>query len=144
MFDVSKLEPIADRVIDQTFSSGIASLTEHDRVFFALWSYGAMVDNGGFPAFFYNSTGDYYLETVGALRQLGLADHVELLEQAAAILFQSDVPITTEARNAQLDQLQDDARTDEKLEELYCAFVDRGGSDRVLQLLQDWYLDRET
>lgn len=144
MFDVSKLQPIADRVIEQTFSSGIASLTEHDRMFFVLWSYPAMVDNGGFPAFFYNSTADFYLDTVGALRQLGLADHAELLEQAAATLFQSDVPATTEARNAVMDRLQDDAGTDKEFEDLYSAFVDRGGSDRVLKVLEDWYIERKT
>ena len=103
-----------------------------------------MVDNGGFPAFFYNSTADCYVDTVDALRQLGLADHAELLEQAAATLFQSDVPATTEARIAIMDRLQDDAGTDKEFEELYNAFVDRGGSGRVLKVLQDWYLERQT
>lgn len=147
MFDATRLQPIADRVIDQTFSNGLASLAEHDRVLFVSWCYPAMVDNGGFPAFFYNSTADYYLDTVGALGQLGLADHAELLEQAAAILFHSDVPATTDARNAAMDQLQDDAGIDEEFEELYRAFVDRGGGDRVLRVLQDWYfsqLDRSS
>jgi hypothetical protein len=142
MLDVAKLQPIANRVIDQAFSSGLASLAEHDRVFFVLWSYPAMVDSGGFPAFFYNSPADYYEETVGALRQLGLADHAELLEQAAAILFSSDVPATTEARNAAMGELLDDAGMDEAFEKLYRAFVDRGGGDRVLGVLQDWYFSR--
>jgi hypothetical protein len=138
MLDVAKLQPIAKRVIDQAFSSGLASLAEHDQVFFLLWSYPGMVDNGGFPAFFYNSPADYHQETVGALRQLGLADHAELLEQAAAILFASDVPATIEARNSAMGDVLDDAAFDE----LYLAFVDRGGSDRVLGVLQDWYFSR--
>lgn len=139
MLDIARLQPIADRVIDQAFSRGLASLAEHDRVFFVLWSYPAMVDNGGFPAFFYNSPADSYLDTVCALRQLGLEDHAELLDQAAAILFHSEVPATSEARNGAMDQVQEDAGTEEEFEALYGAFVDRGGTDRVLQVLEDWY-----
>jgi hypothetical protein len=143
MFDIARLQPLADRVIDQALSGGFESLDERDQVLFLLWSYPAMVDNGGFPAFFYNSTGDYYLETAGALRQLGLQDHAELLGRAAAILFGSDVPLSTEARCAVIDQVDDDALMDREmdgeLEELYAAYANRGGGDGVLGALQDWY-----
>jgi hypothetical protein len=144
VLDIAKLQPIADRVIDQTFSTGLANLAEHDRVFFVLWSYSGMVDSGGFPAFFYNSPADYYPDTVCALRQLDLDDHAQLLDKAAAILFHSDVPATLEARNAAIDQVGEAAGTDEEFEALYCAFVDRGGADRVLQILQDWYFSQST
>jgi hypothetical protein len=49
MLDLAKPQPVADRVIDQAFSTGVASLSERDRVFFVLWSYPAAVDNGGLP-----------------------------------------------------------------------------------------------
>jgi hypothetical protein len=44
----------------------------------------AVVDNGAFPAFFYNSPADHYSETLDALHQLGLSDDADLLERAAA------------------------------------------------------------
>ncbi len=144
MFDVAKLQPVADRAIGQAFSSGLASLPAHDQVLFFLWSYAAMIDNGGFPAFFYNSPADYYPETTGALRQLGLADHAELLEKAAGILFRSEVPASLDTRNAAIDQRQEDVASDEEMERLYRAFRDHGGSDRVLGELQEWYYSRQT
>ena len=122
---MTKLGPVKDRVIEQAFSSGFASMTEQDRVFFLLWSYMAMVENGGFPAFFYNSTGEYYEETTGALRTVGLAEHALLLERAAV-----------------LNGLEEEAETDLAFDALYQQFVDAGGSDRVLGVLQAWYFRR--
>ena len=139
MIDLAKLQPVANRVIDEAFSTGIGSLSERDRVFFVLWSYPTAVDNGGFASFFYNSFADHYADTLDALRQVGLADHAELLERAAVILFNSDVPGTTEARNAAMDQLPEDVGTDEEFEELYRAYTARRGGEGVLQTLQGWY-----
>jgi hypothetical protein len=36
MIDLAKLQPVADRVIDEAFSTGIGSLSERDRVLFVL------------------------------------------------------------------------------------------------------------
>jgi hypothetical protein len=46
MVDLAKLQPVASRIIDEASSTGIASLSERDRVFFVLWSYPAAVDDG--------------------------------------------------------------------------------------------------
>ena len=108
-------------------------------MFFLLWSYPVAVDYGGFASFCYNSFADHHTDTLDALREVGLADHAELLERAAGILFSSDVPRTTEARNAAMDQVPVDAGTDEEFDELYDAYIAGGGGDRILQSLQRWY-----
>ncbi len=144
MPDMAKLQPVANRVIEAAFSDGLASLAEPDRVFFLLWCYPGEIENGGFAAFFYNSPADYFFETLEALRKLGLADHAELLERAAAILFGSVVPTSTQERNAVIDQLPDDVGTDDEFDELHAAFEDRGGADRVLSVLEAWYFSQPT
>ena len=75
MLRLAKLQPVADRVIDQAFSTGFAGLNERDRVFFVLWSYPAAVDNGALPSL------------------------------ATAVLSSSEVPRTTEVHNAAMDEL---------------------------------------
>lgn len=139
MVDVAKLQPVADCIIDSAFSQGITSSSARDRVFFMLWSYSAAVDNGGFASFFYNSFADHFADTLDALQEVALADHAELLERAACILFSSEVPRTTAARNAAMDQLPENVGTDEEFDRLYDAYTARGGGERILQALQTWY-----
>ena len=141
MVDLATLQPVADRVMDQAFSEGIAGLSDPDRVFFVLWSYAAAVDNGGFPSFFYNSCADHYGATLDALREVELADHAELLERAAAILFSFEVPRTTAARTAAMEELPEGVATDAEFEDLYDAYTVCGGGDRVLRMLAAWYFE---
>ena len=143
MVDLENLQPVANRVIDQALTTGVASLSERDRVFFLLWSYPAAIDDGGFPSFFYNSFADHYSETLDALRKVGLADHGELLEHAAAALFVSGMPRTTEARNTAMEKLPADVATDKEFDDLYDAYTACGRGDRVLQTLQAWYFQPE-
>ncbi len=41
-----------------------------------------------------------------------------------------------------MGELQDDAGMDDAFDDLYRTFVDRGGADRVLRVLQDWDFSR--
>ncbi len=57
------------------------------------------VPNGGFNQFFYNTTGQYALETVEALRAIGAREPADILEQAVR-LFEKEVgrPATSRER----------------------------------------------
>jgi hypothetical protein len=142
MFDLRKLQPVANRVIQQGFDAGLASLPEEDRVFFLLWSFAGMVDNGGLAPFFYNSSADYYPETVDALRGVGLTTFAGVLESAAHLLFAGDVPRTMDERNSVIEDLPEEVGSDEQFEQLDRQYFDHGGGDQVLEVLDTWYFSR--
>jgi len=79
MANLKELQPIANRVVEQTGRAGLNSLDEHDRVFFLAFGFAGVISNGGFASFFYNSPADQYSETLQALRQLGLSTFADLL-----------------------------------------------------------------
>jgi len=141
MADLEKLQPIADRVIDQYGATGLESLSPRDRVFFLVWSYSVGLENGGHASFFYNSQGNHYDETVGALEQLDLKPFADLLQRAANSLFHGDVPRDWEERNAIINELPDDPEIDEELERLDSEYGSYCGSDGVLvlEVLGRWY-----
>lgn len=143
MVNLEKLQPVANRVIDQYSRTGLDSLDTRDRVFFLVWCYGGELENGGHAAFFYNSEADNYAETVEALGRLGLGLFSDLLERAATILFKGSVPRNMTERNKRIDELQDGPAIDEELESLDEQFFANGGADRGLEVLERWYFEHE-
>jgi hypothetical protein len=140
MVNLETLQPIANRVIDQYFKAGLASLDPRDRMFFLIWSYGGLLGNGGHAAFFYNSGADDYVETLDALQQLDLTVFADLLRRAGYLLFKDDVPRDMTDRNAIIDGLpEDDPALDDELSTLDDAFFSNGGSDKALETLESWY-----
>ena len=64
-----------------------------EQVYFVVNILIGEVFNGGFDQYFYNSSGDYYAETVRALKELKAFKSLELLENATVELFGSvDIP----------------------------------------------------
>lgn len=138
------MQPVADRVLERKFRSGLTSLSEDDRVFFLVWCYAGMVDNGGLASFFYNSCADYYQETLHALRALNLPQHAELLERAARLLFSTGaVPATMEERNNSIDTLPDDEESEDEFDGLEDELTEQVGGERALQALQNWYFSAD-
>ncbi len=139
MPDMARIQPVADRIIDTAFSS----LTERERVFFLLWSYASVVDNGGLPSFFYNSPADYYSETLDAFRKLKLENFALLLERSTELLFAGDVPPDNDDRNAALDEIEGDDAIDEEIEKLDRLHFEYGGGDSVLNALELWFFGND-
>jgi hypothetical protein len=142
MANLEKLQPIANRVIDQYSRAGLHSLDSRDRIFFLAWCHGGELDNGGHSAFFYNSEADNYLETVEALEVLGLNLFSDLLKRAAGVLFDGAVPRSMTERNRIIEELPDEPAIDEELESIDQQFFANGGGNRVLEALEDWYFER--
>lgn len=95
----------------------LKKLSFENQVYFVVKILIAEVFNGGFDQYFHNSSGDYYAETIQALKVLQAFESLKLLESAKAVLFgRLDVPAKqklrfdilkngTEANNIKLDEL---------------------------------------
>jgi hypothetical protein len=140
MANLKELQLITDRIVEQIGPSGLDSLKENDRVFFLVFGFAGVISNGGFASFFYNSPANEYSETLQALRLLGLSTFADLLEQAAGLLFLGEVPRSVEERNDIIVKLPEDIATDEQFDELFRQYVDQGGDDHVLDVLERWYV----
>ena len=56
------------------------SMARWQQTFTLVWAFESEINNGGFDQFFYNSTGDYSVATRDALREIGVDDASDLLE----------------------------------------------------------------
>ncbi len=88
-----------------------------DQVYFAVNILIGEVFNGGFDQYFFNSSGDYYSETIQALKELKAFESLELLESAKVILFGDlEVPVD---RGLRFDILKNNLESENiKLEQL--------------------------
>ena len=57
-------------------------MSEPERVFVAVWTLEADVNNGGFDQYYVNSSGDYAWFAPQALRAVGAEKTAEIVEQA--------------------------------------------------------------
>jgi hypothetical protein len=103
------LQPIANDIINRWSSEGITSLSEAEQTFLFVWGFGGQVDNGGLEQFFFNSTGEFAVETVNALREVGAARSAAILATAISLFGPSGVPGDLERRNDALEAFSDDA-----------------------------------
>jgi Domain of unknown function (DUF4375) len=70
----------------------LGSLTDAHRHYFVVGLLEGEVYNGGFDQFFWNSSGDCYPDAVVGLKVLGAERSLELLQEAARILFGRALP----------------------------------------------------
>jgi len=90
-------ESLSDRVYRSP--DGLETLSEPERVYFAVTLFRAEVENGGFHQYFFNSSGSYYAHAEKGLTTLAAKQTLELLRQAKEILFPAmSVPVDTETR----------------------------------------------
>jgi len=103
----------------------IEKLSHAERVFFSIFQLEAEVNNGGFSQFFFNSSGSFSNEIVGALREIGANQAAEICQKALAALG-CEMPMDLEERQEKLeDVLTDDV--DAALSECdaaFCAYPD--------------------
>lgn len=138
--DLQALQQQASRVIERTFSEGLSSLSDAERVLFLAWGYAGELDNGGHAQFFLNTMGDFTPETIEALHQLELHEQAELLAEAADKLFPDGVPRSMEERNDMVERTPDDGAMDRLLDDLDERFYALGGGDAVYRELSRRYV----
>jgi len=86
------------------------SLTWAERVFRAIWSLEGEVNNGGFDQFFFNSSGDIAYFVPEALDAIGAHKVAEIVREANALFPPPHPAIDRDARQLQLDALDDFAK----------------------------------
>jgi hypothetical protein len=103
-------------------SGGFESLTEPERVLFIVWAAVGQIENGGFDQFFYNSSGNFALETVSALESVGAINKGAVVKRALALFPDSLPPRDRDARIKLLDTIagtEDEDPFDSLNEEFY-------------------------
>jgi len=82
-------------------SGGFGTLSDAEKLYYALTLFQNEVNNGGFHQFFFNSSGSYYDLIENGLVTFDELQTLELLSQAKAIVFPAiPVPVDTEQRRS--------------------------------------------
>ena len=104
------------------YGEDMSVLSEAERIFYITQTLEMEVNNGGFSQFFYNSSGNFSNELVGAFTAIG-ANATAAICQKAISAFGRDIPVDRDEREEMLDELESD-EFDEILEECDNAFFD--------------------
>ena len=99
------------------YGDDMSVLSEAERIFYITQSLEMEVNNGGFSQFFYNSSGDFSNELVGAFTAIG-ANTTAAICQKAIDAFGRDIPVDGNERQEMLDELESD-----ELDEILSHFV---------------------
>ena len=102
------------------YGEDMSVLSDAERIFYITQTLEMEVNNGGFSQFFYNSSGDFTDELVGAFTAIG-ANTTAAICQKAINAFGRDIPADTEDRREMLDEMESD-ELNEILEECDDAF----------------------
>ncbi len=111
------------RRVHQT-PEGFSELHTAEQTYYAVSCLIGEVYNGGFDQFFFNSSGDHYLQALDGLRTLGADASSALLLEAKEVLFRDRaVPIDREERMELMPTIWNDSAAElTKLEALDMAF----------------------
>ena len=104
------------------YGEDMSALSEAERIFYITQTLEMEVNNGGFSQFFYNSSGNFSNELVGAFTAIG-ANATAAICQKAISAFGRDIPVDRDEREEMLDELESD-EFDEILEKCDNAFCD--------------------
>ena len=118
-FVVAMTEHLANKT---QYGEDMSALSEAERIFYITQTLEMEVNNGGFSQFFYNSSGNFSNELVGAFTAIG-ANATAAICQKAISAFGRDIPVDRDEREEMLDELESD-EFDEILEECDNAFYD--------------------
>ena len=114
---------MTDHLYNKTqYGEVMSALSEAERIFYITQTLEMEVNNGGFSQFFYNSSGNFSNELVGAFTAIG-ANATAAICQKAISAFGRDIPVDRDEREEMLDELESD-EFDEILEECDNAFYD--------------------
>lgn len=97
------------------YGDNMENLNEKERVFYITQVLEMEVNNGGFPQFFFNSSGMFANELVASFEAIGAKKTSEICKKAISI-YGNEVPMDREKREELLTS--DDEEEDEKIEAL--------------------------
>lgn len=110
-------------------ASGFESLSEMEKLYFAVRLLEREVYNGGFEQYFFNSSGSFYEHAARGLQVVGAARSAQLLARAKDTLFgDSRVPTDTTDRRSHLRTLRLDSNLLDSLDSQFCEDPDGLGA----------------
>ncbi|MFO0570326.1 MAG: DMP19 family protein [Polyangiaceae bacterium] len=83
------------RVHDSASGTGFETLSEAEKLYYAVGLVDGDVYNGGFDQYFFNSSGSFYAYALRGLQFIGATQSAQLLAQAKHALF-GDSPVPTD------------------------------------------------
>lgn len=87
------------------YSERIENLSLYERTFYLCQVFEGEINNGGFSQFFYNSSGNFAIETIGSLVEIGGVKTSELLIKSISVFPNSQVPKLKDEREELLDEI---------------------------------------
>ena len=100
--------------IDKLFAmierSGISSLTEWEPFWFAIFWPFREVDNGGFHTFFFNDAGQFAIDALAGLQEVGAHKSADILRRAVNVFPEGKVPTDQQLRRLVLTSLPDESQ----------------------------------
>lgn len=109
------IDSILQRSVATLETKGFQAMSPNEQVCYLVHLYEAEVNNGGHEQFFFNSTGNYAVETVDALKRIEALKTMALLEEAIELFPGGRVSNDREARQEQLEILICDETVMDKL-----------------------------
>lgn len=97
-------------IYDKIHKKGFESLSHVERVLYHVYWLESEVNNGGFDQFFFNSSGDYALDTPAALDEIGAHHTANLVRRALGIFPGGSPSRDRKQRIEQLDSMEETIR----------------------------------
>jgi hypothetical protein len=110
MDDNAWLIDLSERSATRFFEAPFGDLSEPERVFVAVWTLEADVNNGGFDQYYLNSSGDYAWFAPQALRAISAEKTAEIVERANAPFEPGGPPRDRNSRIAAMDGLPEEVQ----------------------------------
>ncbi len=98
---------LINKTTDKYFDKGFAYLSEHEKVLFCVWMLETEVNNGGFNQFYWNSAGDFSIETVESLNKIGAVETSSIVQAANDNFGEAGPPKERINRQEVLEELED-------------------------------------
>lgn len=114
---IEVIEELVDDAFERFEETPLSEISEADRLVVLLWLLDGEVGKGGFAQYYFNSSSDYAVETVAALRDIEADACADLVTQANQA-FPGGVPSSD--REKRIEELEFiDEETLEELDEGY-------------------------
>jgi hypothetical protein len=116
---------VSGRAFQRFANVGYDKLSDPERVFVAIWSLEAEVNNGGFDQYFFNSAGDLAEHTPAALEAIGASHTAEIVRQANRLFGRGGPSPERNKRQKQLESLPATASNEfDRLDEAFYEYED--------------------
>ncbi len=116
---------LSEKICPRLWDDGWDTLSHAEQVFACVWQLEAEINNGGFDQFYSNSAGDFAIETVNALEEIGAAHTAEIVGRVNALFDSVTPPRDREEREEALEGIRVDHEDDlEELDNVFYEYKD--------------------